>query len=96
MNGFTETWERDAEGTVCIKAICNLCGDSRLLNNWGGSLDKWKGQHVCAGVEQRLTRRASDKQHLFVPTDGFRTCRVCGLPKRNEVHSATNPAKCLG
>lgn len=41
---------------------------------------------------QSLSRRASDKPHVFERNKGFRTCRACGLPKKHEVHQA-EPSK---
>jgi hypothetical protein len=46
-----------------------------------------------AEVRERPARRASDKPHSFEPTAGFRTCRICGLPRSYKVHNAeTRPA----
>jgi Type VI secretion system VasI, EvfG, VC_A0118 len=43
--------------------------------------------------QEKLTRRASDRPHAFVPNKGFRTCRSCGLPKKHEVHTLANLSK---
>jgi len=32
-------------------------------------------------------RRRSDHPHSFQPTDVYRTCLHCGLPKDHEVHA---------
>jgi hypothetical protein len=37
-------------------------------------------------VREQLARRGSDNPHLFKPTAGFRTCRICGLPRSHKVH----------
>lgn len=46
---FTETWERDwdADGTIRVKATCNRCGMSQLLNVADGSLRRWEQEHQC-------------------------------------------------
>jgi hypothetical protein len=37
-------------------------------------------------VRDQLFQRGSDNPHSFKPTAGFRTCRICGLPRSHKVH----------
>ena len=50
-----------------------------------------------AEVRERRDRRGSDKPHSFKPTAGFRTGRVCGLPRSHNVHDLeTHPVSRRG
>jgi hypothetical protein len=42
-------------------------------------------------VREHPARRGSDHPHLFKPTVGYRTCRICGLPRSHKVHDDRNP-----
>ncbi|HVO78635.1 MAG TPA: hypothetical protein VMT39_01330 [Candidatus Bathyarchaeia archaeon] len=37
-------------------------------------------------VPEQPARRASDRPHSFEPSAGFRTCKICGLPRSHETH----------
>jgi len=51
----------------------------------------------AAEVREQPARRGSDKPHSFEPTAGFRTCRICGLPKSHKVHNVkTHPVSRRG
>jgi len=46
-----------------------------------------------AKVKKELpARRGSDHPHLFKPTAGYRTCRVCGLPRSHKIHGKQESA----
>ena len=43
-------------------------------------------------VREQLARRGSDNPHSFKPIAGFRTCRICGLPRGHKVHDVKDSA----
>jgi len=43
-------------------------------------------------VREQLARRGSDHPHSFKPIAGFRTCRICGLPRGHKVHDVKDSA----
>ena len=43
-------------------------------------------------MREQLARRGSDNPHSFKPMAGFRTCRICGLPRGHKVHDVEDSA----
>jgi hypothetical protein len=43
-------------------------------------------------VREQLARPGSDHPHSFKPIAGFRTCRICGLPRGDKAHDVKDSA----
>jgi hypothetical protein len=44
---FTHTLARVKRRTV-IRVTCKICGESRTMSTWDGSLQRWEQTHRCA------------------------------------------------
>jgi hypothetical protein len=55
---FKNELDRDEDGRLVVKSMCNNCGDSKLVSVRDGSLARWESYHTCPGVPKMPPRFA--------------------------------------